>query len=382
MADNVLNSFCENCGNLLKKEHSSIETQTELYKYQCDNCYNITNGVECKYEKSFDECSLCFQGKIDNIISYIIFDDCQHYICYSCFLEMTEYFEKLTINCPFCRNELKFDHNIKTGYKHININNMCSIIPNKLKPYFMEIVPFILFYHDQQENKIIKKDINKIFMYIEEYYKWLLIVSNKELAPNGANDVSPSTTIDSIWHQHILDTKNYEFVCKEIAGEIIHHYPKHSFAINDNKRAKRFENTEKIYKKMFLNDMKTYNNNIEYIYTNLRELLTVWNFLNLVNNDELLSNFSGEKIEIFIKLSLNEKCDRLEVKKDMKLFALLLIVSKMFWHNDIIICFYNKPICGSGHYFDEYKDNLNKTLEDFNITDCTTLRVIMPLRGC
>ena len=35
----------------------------------------------------------------------------------------------------------------------------------------------------------------------------------------------PNHLMDSFWHAHILDTRNYEADCKLVFGEYLHHYP-------------------------------------------------------------------------------------------------------------------------------------------------------------
>lgn len=38
-------------------------------------------------------------------------------------------------------------------------------------------------------------------------------------------DVVPNKQVDLFWHQHILDTQQYESDCRKIFGYFLHHYP-------------------------------------------------------------------------------------------------------------------------------------------------------------
>lgn len=80
---------------------------------------------------------------------------------------------------------------------------------------------------------------------ILEYKKFIfLIVSTKEAQ-------SPSTTVDLVWHMHLLYTKSYWIdFCKNTLGLDIHHNP--SKGCEENEKMKdQYENTLNQYKRLF-----------------------------------------------------------------------------------------------------------------------------------
>lgn len=58
-------------------------------------------------------------------------------------------------------------------------------------------------------------------------------------------NVSPSNDVDELWHQHILNVKNYCNYCVVIFGDIIDHNP--ADAYNQVERQERIKNTIKHY---------------------------------------------------------------------------------------------------------------------------------------
>jgi hypothetical protein len=38
-------------------------------------------------------------------------------------------------------------------------------------------------------------------------------------------DICPTEEVDEVWHQHILNTKQYAADCERLGGEFIHHFP-------------------------------------------------------------------------------------------------------------------------------------------------------------
>src|SRR5262245_60127571 len=55
---------------------------------------------------------------------------------------------------------------------------------------------------------------------IEEYKKFVF------LAVAAEHPVSPSDTVDQVWHLHLTYTKNYwKDFCKETLGQPLHHSP-------------------------------------------------------------------------------------------------------------------------------------------------------------
>jgi hypothetical protein len=53
-----------------------------------------------------------------------------------------------------------------------------------------------------------------------EYRKFFLLAAHSEGLPFGMAGV-----VDEFWHEHIIDTLNYERMCIAVAGRFIHHVP-------------------------------------------------------------------------------------------------------------------------------------------------------------
>ena len=121
-----------------------------------------------------------------------------------------------------------------------------KIIPNDLQESFMKLYKRV--YQYVYTSNINYSQHTKTIVLLEEYYLWLLLLSDEI---RGANHLSPSTPIDNVWHMHILDTKDYIDVCQKIAGRILDHYPENSFSNQKSLRRVRLVNTLIEYKKKF-----------------------------------------------------------------------------------------------------------------------------------
>lgn len=73
-----------------------------------------------------------------------------------------------------------------------------------------------------------------------EYKKYVF------LAKVAEGMVAPSSTIDAVWHYHLLYTYSYwEELCNQILGKPLHHYP------GDQGSSERFDYTLKLYHSYF-----------------------------------------------------------------------------------------------------------------------------------
>lgn len=61
--------------------------------------------------------------------------------------------------------------------------------------------------------------------------------------------IVPTKTIDTFWHQHILDTRAYAQDCERIFGGFIHHNPYFGMLGDDDRRANReaFARTQELW---------------------------------------------------------------------------------------------------------------------------------------
>ena len=75
---------------------------------------------------------------------------------------------------------------------------------------------------------------------MNEYKKYVFLAAIAE------GMVSPSSTIDCVWHYHLLYTQSYWVeLCDKILGKSLHHYP------GDEGAGQRYEYTLNLYQKYF-----------------------------------------------------------------------------------------------------------------------------------
>ena len=83
----------------------------------------------------------------------------------------------------------------------------------------------------------------------DEYIKFIRL---KLIYSEDVDEMSPSDAIDMFWHQHILDTKNYDDFCHYLGGNLVHHNPYAYY--NQNERVVRIKKTITAYKTIFEED--------------------------------------------------------------------------------------------------------------------------------
>ena len=69
--------------------------------------------------------------------------------------------------------------------------------------------------------------------------------------------IVPHTTMDLMWHQHILDTRAYHSDCDIVFGQYFHHFPYFGIRSESDKQdlTSAFEETQTIYLKEFGEEM-------------------------------------------------------------------------------------------------------------------------------
>ena len=72
---------------------------------------------------------------------------------------------------------------------------------------------------------------------VEEYHRFMQL--KKALKDYEATRLSPSSAIDLVWHEHILDTRRYGAFCTQLCGRLIHHDPDGD--LDPEERAKRLK---------------------------------------------------------------------------------------------------------------------------------------------
>lgn len=88
----------------------------------------------------------------------------------------------------------------------------------------------------------------------EKWYKRYLSLC----AIYPAEAVVPNYPIDTIWHQHILDTAAYADDCQRIFGHFLHHFPYFELRGEDDRkhRDSSFDTTNELYLKHFGEDCR------------------------------------------------------------------------------------------------------------------------------
>ena len=69
--------------------------------------------------------------------------------------------------------------------------------------------------------------------------------------------IVPHTSMDLMWHQHILDTRAYHSDCNKVFGEYFHHFPYFGIRSEEDKNdlTSAFEETQIIYANQFGSEM-------------------------------------------------------------------------------------------------------------------------------
>ena len=84
-----------------------------------------------------------------------------------------------------------------------------------------------------------------------EYRQFLYLICT-----NPVKMIIPwSKNLDEFWHEHILDTKNYEACCYLIFGKYIHHVP--GIPKDLQQHTKAYDKTKNLYKKVFSKKTKS-----------------------------------------------------------------------------------------------------------------------------
>ena len=79
---------------------------------------------------------------------------------------------------------------------------------------------------------------------VEKEYLRYLEIHRK----NPRARISPSLTVDEIWHEHILNTRDYHTYCQETFGHYLHHRPNQEGEVIED------DDTELKYREIFGED--------------------------------------------------------------------------------------------------------------------------------
>ena len=79
-------------------------------------------------------------------------------------------------------------------------------------------------------------------VWYKQFLKLHVLHPGKSIVPTGM--------IDTMWHQHILDTRKYAADCQQIFGKFMHHYP--YFGLNGEDDARDLENAFEETREIFI----------------------------------------------------------------------------------------------------------------------------------
>lgn len=324
-----MEKYCPNCFQILSDKHKIN------YKYQCD-CFYYGDEIEC-YDIG-DECCICFDKCKEKKIFY-----CGHWTCNECFMKIYNH-DKNQWQCPLCNRiygiELRFIKNYKLYEHKIDIPNEFINSFKKLYRRFINKIENYLFTNESKHHKMI--------ILLEEYYKWLCIVGKY-----GCSKVSPGLIVDQLWHEHLLDNRDYNNLCIKLCGEIIYHEPE---VINSSDRIERYEKTMEIYEDEYKK---------QHEFTNLEHF--IWK---LDQPIDIYQKYYGDKL-VYVRDTFGRKC-KYYIGDDMTTNELkIFIENETNIPRDVIVLIVNGRILVD-----------NKKIKYYNIEEYDVIHVNLHLRGC
>jgi len=217
-------------------------TSTKVFEYQCEKCLNP--GFHRTQVYNFSrECPICLHDSKEYRII-----ECLHFFCSECQITMTE---KGQLTCPMCRQiSRRF---LRLKIQQPEFNGLCFESCDSIKR-------LVLRYHEKHgDPKRHTENHSFLLSVIPEYIRWLKIVSEN---PNGSKDLSPPSSIDSLWHLHLLDTEDYRNFCIKHTGKFVDHTLENSFLNMEDKRIENWKRTlyivERDYKEKIPNESLSY----------------------------------------------------------------------------------------------------------------------------
>lgn len=72
------------------------------------------------------------------------------------------------------------------------------------------------------------------------------------LAVTGDRELTPSDTIDQVWHLHLIDTRDYwQRFCPDVLGQDLHHIPGHGTAADRDRFWRQYADTLRAFEAAF-----------------------------------------------------------------------------------------------------------------------------------
>jgi len=353
---------CDKCDKSFDNSNPSII---------CEHC----TSIHCKscwiVDADFNFCPWCFHIPFNNkLIRYF------HGKCFICFDELKDW-TSITLNCghAMCSNDYR-DILIKEGksdgefyvpgyqYRKENIIYecpMCRKSPDLCISGFKNIYKYK---NIPQIRSLIRKwnmfplykyllkqevyPVNVIRDLIEEYRNFMH--AKVDTQDFDAIKLSPAPMIDTVWHAHVLMSKDYIPFCNSICGQYIHHDPFGEF--DKSEKSVRYQRT---IEWLHINHNYGLNNDIWY-------------------SDESREHFfvtSKDSFQIFAK-SHNGKTFAFRVNTDTKIWMLKV---KLYYKTQI--CPDSMRLIFAGKCLDN-----SKTFGEYNIDVDTTLHLVLRLSGC
>ncbi len=184
--------------------------------------------------------------------------------------------------------------------------------------------------------------------------------------------LSPSGVIDSIWHEHIIRTKNYMEMCLKVFGKMYHHDP----ASANYKKKERYDRTLNKYKLIFKVDPPR----------------DIWNPTEemLMKEKEERERKKAHDIEVYEAL---EKYNKEKDDDDVKTIFIRTQAGNQKYFNFHL----DAPVKYVKHVYEAFQgvpsDKVRflwagkelddkRTLHDYGINDDSTIETLLRLVGC
>ncbi len=246
-------------------------------------------------------------------------------------------------NTPIKRAQVEKDSSKNTPLVLAEESVQIPALVNGIEVYVARVKNALVDWLPQLEMSLPYHSRHDVAALFTEYVNFLAI--KLFLSEGGAgNAVSPSATIDAVWHHHILDTARYIKFCNDV-GHFFHHSPNN--AQDRDARDKRLVWCRKVYATVFRATPPD-----------------VW-YESAVRQDD------DNSMRVYVRTLLG-KTNIYSVLPDMTIRELKCMV----YGSDGI------PIDQQRFIFDGKQLEDSKTVSDYKITPEITIHMVLRLKGC
>lgn len=323
---NIHCQYCSTKYDELEIRENLVNTKVQTAIFQCQQCLCIGQPIRIYEEKN---CAVC----LDGIEPKRVFK-CGHWVCSHCYESENFVKEK----CPIC---------LEISDAKLVQNSKCDFFDDDLKiKSYMKTLAIVVY------DKVIGfiSPNNSLYNLLVEYYKFvnLLRINDNN---NNQMKLSPPDVIDMVWHEHILDLKNYVDFCQIINAGLLYHYPENGFACDYENRIKRFKYTKELY-------LSTY------------DVLESAEFWTLYSFDEQLLYLAIGFVDVIIFTT--KKVLKIPFHHNMTVLDMKGIISKLI---DMTPC--SQRLIWAGHNLAD-----EQLLSEVNVEVGSKIYLLSRLRGC